>query len=92
LIRVELPNVFCSQPNDRTSVVLKRDCGTIAEALSSLGEESPAALDRIMDERGDVRRHVNIFLNDDNIRFLDGLSTRVPKNATIFVLAAVSGG
>lgn len=92
MIRVELPNVFCSQPNDRTSVVLKGDCGTIAEALSSLREESPGAVDRIMDERGDVRRHVNIFLNDENIRFLDGLATEVPSDATIFVLAAVSGG
>jgi molybdopterin converting factor small subunit len=45
-----------------------------------------------MDERGDVRRHVNLFVNGENVRFLNGLSTAVPNGATIFVLAAVSGG
>jgi molybdopterin converting factor small subunit len=45
-----------------------------------------------MDERGDVRRHVNLFVNGENVRFLEGLSTTVPNGATIFVLAAVSGG
>ncbi|MGH7603299.1 MAG: MoaD/ThiS family protein [Gemmatimonadaceae bacterium] len=92
MIRVELPNVLCSQPSDRPSLVLDRSCRTVGEALSAVGEQSPGALDRIMDERGEVRRHVNIFLNDENIRFLDGLHTTVPTDATIFVLAAVSGG
>jgi molybdopterin converting factor small subunit len=45
-----------------------------------------------MDEQGEVRRHVNLFVNGENVRFLDGLSTAVPNGATIFVLAAVSGG
>jgi sulfur-carrier protein len=45
-----------------------------------------------MDERGDVRRHVNVFVNGENIRFLDGLSTPIESNATITVIAAVSGG
>ena len=45
-----------------------------------------------MDERGDVRRHVNVFINGENIRFLNGLGSPVPSGATIFVLAAVSGG
>jgi sulfur-carrier protein len=39
-----------------------------------------------------VRRHVNVFVNGENIRFLDGLRSPVPNGATIFVLAAVSGG
>jgi molybdopterin converting factor small subunit len=39
-----------------------------------------------------VRRHVNLFVNGENVRFLDGLATVVPNGATIFVLAAVSGG
>lgn len=92
MIRVELPNVLCSQPTDHPSLVLEGSYETVGDALSALANESPNAIDRIMDERGEVRRHVNIFLNDENIRFLDGLRTTVPKDATIFVLAAVSGG
>ena len=92
MIKVELPNVFCSYPNATPSVVIDGSCRTIAEALSAVGEKSPGALDRIMDERGDVRRHVNVFVNGENIRFLAGVNTPVPNDATILVIAAVSGG
>jgi sulfur-carrier protein len=92
LITVELPNVLCSYTNDSPSLVLEEPCKTVADALAALGRKSPGALDRIMDERGDLRRHVNVFVNGENVRFLGGLSTPVPNDATIFVLAAVSGG
>lgn len=92
LITVELPNVLCSYTEDNPSLVLDEPCKTVGDALAALGRKSPGALDRIMDERGEVRRHVNLFVNGENVRFLDGLSTPVPNGATIFVLAAVSGG
>ena len=92
LITVELPNALCSYTEQNPSLVLDEPCETVGDALAALGRRSPGALDRIMDERGDVRRHVNLFVNGENVRFLDGLSTAVPNGATIFVLAAVSGG
>jgi molybdopterin converting factor small subunit len=92
VITVELPNVLCSYTDDNPSLVLDEPCKTVGDALAALGRRSPGALDRIMDERGELRRHVNLFVNGDNIRFLDGLTTPVPNGATIFVLAAVSGG
>jgi molybdopterin synthase sulfur carrier subunit len=92
LITVELPNVLCSYTDQNSSLILDEPCETVGDALAALGRKSPGALDRIMDERGDVRRHVNLFVNGDNVRFLDGLKTAVPNGATIFVLAAVSGG
>ena len=92
LINVELPNALCSYTEQNPSLVLDEPCKTVGDALAALGRKSPGALDRIMDERGDVRRHVNLFVNGENVRFLDGLSTAVPNGATIFVLAAVSGG
>ncbi|MDQ6769446.1 MAG: MoaD/ThiS family protein [Gemmatimonadota bacterium] len=92
MITVELPNVFCSYTNNNPSLELDEPCNTVGDALAALGRKSPGALDRIMDERGDLRRHVNLFVNGENVRFLDGLTTPVPNGATIFVLAAVSGG
>jgi molybdopterin synthase sulfur carrier subunit len=92
LITVELPNVLCSYTDQNPSLILHEPCETVGDALAALGRKSPGALDRIMDERGDVRRHVNLFVNGENVRFLDGLKTAVPNGATIFVLAAVSGG
>jgi sulfur-carrier protein len=92
LITVELPKALCSYADEKSSLVLEESYETVGDALLGLRERSPGALDRIMDEQGTVRRHVNIFVNGENIRFLDGLGTPARDGATIVVLAAVSGG
>lgn len=92
MITLELPKALCSHADENSSVVLEESCNTVGEALLALREKSPGALDRIMDEQGAVRRHVNIFVNGENIRFLDGLASPARDGATIVVLAAVSGG
>lgn len=92
LITVELPKALCSYADEKSSLVLDEPCKTVGDALAALGRRSPGALDRIMDEQGTIRRHVNIFVDGENIRFLDGLSTPAGDGATILVLAAVSGG
>ena len=92
MITLELPNVLCSQNGERALVTVDATCRTVGDALSALSGRSPGAHDRIMDESGNVRRHVNVFVNGENIRFLDGLSTPVGGDATITVIAAVSGG
>jgi molybdopterin converting factor small subunit len=92
LITLELPGALCSYAATQPAVVLDDSFKTVADVLTALGRQSPKALDRIMDERGEVRRHVNIFVNGESIRFLDGLNTPSPEGSTILVLAAVSGG
>ncbi len=92
MITLELPKALCSYADEKSSLVLEEPCETVGDALVALGRKSPGALDRIMDERGNVRRHVNVFVNGENIRFLDGLGTPARDGATILVLAAVSGG
>jgi sulfur-carrier protein len=92
LITVELPKALCSYADDKSSLVLDEPCKTVGDALAALGRKSPGALDRIMDEQGTVRRHVNVFVNGENIRFLDGLTTAAGDGAAILVIAAVSGG
>lgn len=91
MITLELPKALCSYPDTNASVILD-DCETVGDALVALGRHSPRAFERIMDERGSVRRHVNVFVNGESIRFLDGLDTPAPEGSTILVLAAVSGG
>ena len=65
---------------------------TVAAALESLWEIHPALRDRILDEQGGVRQHINIFVGDDAIRFADGLATKVPEGSEILIVPAVSGG
>jgi sulfur-carrier protein len=92
VIRLELPKALCSYADEKSSLVLEGPVGTVGDALIALRGKAPAALDRIMDEQGVVRRHVNVFVNGENIRYLDGLSTPTRDGATIMIIAAVSGG
>lgn len=65
---------------------------TVAEALKELWKEYPGLRDRIVDEQGAVRQHINIFVGDEAIRFADGLLTKVPADAEVLIVPAVSGG
>ena len=65
---------------------------TVREALETLWALHPALRDRIVDEQGDVRPHINVFVGNEAIRFADGLNTPVPEGAEILIVPAVSGG
>ena len=60
--------------------------------LDDLCRLHPALRDRILDEQGEVRQHINIFVGEECIRFADGLATAVPEGAEILIVPAVSGG
>jgi sulfur-carrier protein len=65
---------------------------TVAEALAELSALHPGVSERVLDERGQVRPHINIFVGEDNIRDASGLATRLPKDCEVAILPAVSGG
>ena len=66
--------------------------GTVGEALTHLWQSHVGLRDRVVNEQGQVRPHVNIFLNNDNLRYLQGLQTPLADGAEITILPAVSGG
>ena len=66
--------------------------GTVAGALALLWAECPGARDRVLTERGDVRTHINVFVDGENIRGAGGLAAPVSADAEIIILPAVSGG
>ena len=66
--------------------------GTLADALSLLWASCPAVRDRVMTELGEVRPHINIFVDGQSIRYSGGLETPVRDGAEISILPAVSGG
>ena len=65
---------------------------TVAEALKGLEAAHPGFNDRLFDETGKLRRFVNVFLAEEDIRFLDGLETALPDGATLSIVPAVAGG
>jgi molybdopterin synthase sulfur carrier subunit len=68
------------------------DGTTVGEVLKALEAAHPGFADRLFDESGRLRRFVNVFLDEEDIRFLDGLDTPVPAGATLSIVPAVAGG
>ena len=90
MITVELPKTLCSA--DQARITLDDSHKTVGDALRSLAVKSPLAFDSVMDERGSERRHVNVFLDGESIRYLDGLDTPAPSGSSILIITAISGG
>ena len=65
---------------------------TVAEVLDGLFAQFGELRERISDEQGTLRRFVNVYLSGEDIRFLDGIATRVPDGAELTILPAVAGG
>ncbi len=65
--------------------------GTVAAVIADLEAKFPGMKDRLMDEKG-VRRFVNIFVGDEDIRFLEGLATEIKAGDRISIVPAIAGG
>jgi molybdopterin synthase sulfur carrier subunit len=65
---------------------------TVGEVLKALDAGHPGIGDRLFDEDGRLRRFVNIFVADEDVRFLDGLDTAVVDGQTVSIIPAVAGG
>jgi molybdopterin converting factor small subunit len=68
------------------------DGSTVGEVLKALDAAHPGFADRILDEQGGLRRFVNVFVADDDVRFLQALETPVPDGETVAIIPAVAGG
>jgi sulfur-carrier protein len=71
-------------------VVVEGD--SVAVAIDSLDELHPGMRERLLDEQGRLRRFLNLFVADEDVRFLDGLETRVESGQTISIVPAIAGG
>ena len=65
---------------------------TVGEVLKALDAAHPGIGERLFDEAGKLRRFVNVFVADEDIRFLDGLDTAVIDGQTVSIVPAVAGG
>lgn len=74
------------------NATVEADGATVGEVVKSLDAAHPGIGERILDERGQVRRFVNIFVDDEDVRFAQGLDTPVPDGATMSIIPAVAGG
>ena len=91
-VTIRIPTYLASFANGRSLLAIEGSPATVSEALRMLWKDYPGLQDRIVDEQGAVRQHINIFVGDEAIRFADGLSTKVPADAEVLIVPAVSGG
>ena len=68
------------------------EAANVGEALKALDAAHPDLADRLFDDNGQLRRFVNVFLADEDVRFLDGLDTPVAAGQTLSIVPAVAGG
>lgn len=87
-----IPGPLREFAGDRRQVRVEGSAGSVSDALSLLWSHCPGVRDRVVTERGDVRPHINIFVDGESIRDCGGLGARVRDGAEIVILPAVSGG
>ena len=68
------------------------EAGSLAEVLAALDSAHPGFQGRLFGDDGELRRFVNVFVADEDIRFLDGLGTEVGDGTTVSIVPAVAGG
>jgi MoaD family protein len=64
----------------------------VGAVLRALAEQHPATESQLFSEDGELNRYVNVYLNDEDVRVLDGLDTAVTEGDTIVILPAMAGG
>ena len=89
-VRVKIPTQLRQLTDGSDEVTV--DGRTIAEIIEQLEAAHPGMRSRLLDDGGGLRRFVNVYLEDEDIRFLDGIGTTVPDGAKLSIIPAVAGG
>ena len=87
---VKIPPVLRSSVGGAKEV--DAEGGDVGEVLRSLVSQHPATESQLFSEDGELNRYVNVYLNDEDVRVLDGLGTTVGPGDTLVILPAMAGG
>lgn len=89
-VRVNIPSPLRQHVDGQSSVALEG--ATVGAVLDALVAAHPGLKPRLLDEKGALRRYVNVYVNEDDIRDLDGLATKLAARDAVTLVPAVSGG
>ncbi len=89
-VEVRLPTVL--RPHAAGQTVVEAEGATIGEVLESLVRSYPGMSGQVLTDDGSLHRFVNVYVNDDDVRYLDQLQTKVQPGDTVSILPAVAGG
>lgn len=88
IVRIPTPLRKITADQDRVSA----DGGSVSECINSLEASYPGLKERLCDESGEIRRFVNIYVNGEDVRFLQGLATPLKDGDEVSIVPAVAGG
>ncbi len=89
-VSVRIPTILRSYTDGRSEVSVEG--GTLAEVLDSLERSHPGVRARVLDDAGALRRFVNVYVGEEDVRFSGGLDTPTPDGAKVSIIPAVAGG
>lgn len=89
--KIKIPTPLRRHTNGLATVEIS-DGGNVRASLHNLTAQYPTIAERLFDAQGAVKSHINIFLNNEDIRFLNGLETNVKDGDTVVLLPALAGG
>jgi molybdopterin synthase sulfur carrier subunit len=89
-VSVRIPTILRAYTQGES--VVSADGGTLHEVLDALDASYPGIRGRVLDDDGQLRRFVNVYVSDDDVRFAQGLATPTPDGTSISIIPAVAGG
>ncbi|MEY9861197.1 molybdopterin synthase sulfur carrier subunit [Catenulispora sp. GAS73] len=89
-ITVRIPTILRTYTDGKAEVSVPG--GTLAEVIDQLEADHTGIRARVLDDDGKLRRFVNVYVNDDDVRFAEGLGTAVPEGGSVSIIPAVAGG
>lgn len=88
--KVKIPPVLRAQTGGESLVEVAGD--DVGSVLRALAEQHPDVAKQLFDDGGELNRYVNIYLNDEDVRLMDGLDTGAAETDTVVILPAMAGG
>jgi molybdopterin synthase sulfur carrier subunit len=89
-VTVRIPTTL--RPLSGGASTVEVEAGALGDVIKQLDAAHPGFADRLLDDDGTLRRFVNVFVDDDDVRYLEGLATDVPDGQTVSIIPAVAGG
>ncbi|WP_165987934.1 MoaD/ThiS family protein [Streptomyces sp. YIM 98790] len=89
-VTVRIPTILRTYTGGAAEVTAEGS--TLAEVLADLEKNHTGIGSRVLDDTGKLRRFVNVYVNDDDVRFAEGLQTPTPDGAGVSIIPAVAGG
>jgi molybdopterin synthase sulfur carrier subunit len=89
-VKVRIPSPLRNLTGNEGEVTVSGS--TVAEVIADLESKYPGIKERLCEESGEIRRFVNVFVGDEDIRFLNGLDTPVAAGTEVSIIPAIAGG